>query len=247
MASLGAAFGLAVRFTRQRRRWSQEQLAKLAKLDRAYLGRIERGVIEPGFAIQERLAAALGVSLAELVADAERERERWQANQERPPRPRSKAANTTAGPAPASTAPIKQGSETRPSIAAAIIVEDGRVLMTRRRFAEGSLSWAFPAGECEEGESPEPAVEREVHEEVGLEVQAMRRLGERVHPATGRHMVYLACRVIAGSVDLVDHEELAELAWCDLAGLAERVPNGVFEPVQEYLEGVLAPVASEGG
>ncbi|MGH8833388.1 MAG: NUDIX hydrolase, partial [Actinomycetes bacterium] len=32
------------------------------------------------------------------------------------------------------------------SIAAAIVVDRGRVLMVRRRIKEGELSWQFPAG-----------------------------------------------------------------------------------------------------
>jgi hypothetical protein len=66
---------------------------------------------------------------------------------------------------------------------------------------------------------------------------------ERVHPATKRHMVYVACRVVSGTAELVDHEELAEIAWSDLHQLAERVLGGVFEPVQEYLNRTMTPLA----
>jgi len=52
-------------------------------------------------------------------------------------------------------------------------------------------------------------------------------------------MVYVACQVVSGTAELVDHEELAEIAWSDLQQLAERVPGGIFEPVQEYLNHAL--------
>jgi 8-oxo-dGTP diphosphatase len=42
----------------------------------------------------------------------------------------------------------------KPGISAAIIVAHGRVLMVRRRVSEGELSWQFPAGAIEAGESP---------------------------------------------------------------------------------------------
>ncbi|MBO1413526.1 NUDIX hydrolase, partial [Streptomyces sp. FH025] len=48
----------------------------------------------------------------------------------------------------------QQSAEEAPGIAVAIVVQDGRVLMVRRRVAEGQLSWQFPAGEIEPGESP---------------------------------------------------------------------------------------------
>lgn len=82
----------------------------------------------------------------------------------------------------------EQTTEERPGIAAAIVVQDGAVLMVRRRVAEGQLSWQFPAGEIEPGESPEQAAVRETLEEVAMNVTAQKLLGERVHPKTGRSM-----------------------------------------------------------
>ncbi|WP_030459053.1 NUDIX hydrolase [Kitasatospora sp. NRRL B-11411] len=124
----------------------------------------------------------------------------------------------------------------RPGIAAAVIVRDGRVLMVQRRVEEGELSWQFPAGEIEAGESPEAAAVRETAEEVGLTVQATRVLGERVHPKTGRRMSYAACEVVEGTAAVVDTEELAELAWITHGQIAMFVPYGLFPPVQAYLD-----------
>src|SRR5215469_13760995 len=94
------------------------------------------------------------------------------------------------------------------AIAAAIIVNDGRLLLVRRRVAEGELSWQFPAGAVEPGESPETAAVREAAEETTLSVRVVRQLGERVHPATGRTMVYVACEVVSGTATVGDEEEL---------------------------------------
>lgn len=130
-------------------------------------------------------------------------------------------------------------SDEQAPIAAAVIVSDGQVLMVRRRVKEGQLSWQFPAGEVESGESGEEAAVRETREEVGLTVSAIKRLGERVHPATGRTMVYVACEVVEGKAYVADDEELAELAWCDRATLTEYVPYPFYAPVQEYFDVVL--------
>jgi 8-oxo-dGTP diphosphatase len=56
------------------------------------------------------------------------------------------------------------GSEEQ-AIAAAIIARGGSVLLVKRRASEGKLSWQFPAGAIEEGESPEDAAVREAREE----------------------------------------------------------------------------------
>ncbi|MFE2226334.1 MULTISPECIES: NUDIX hydrolase [Streptomyces] len=134
----------------------------------------------------------------------------------------------------------QQTADERPGIAAAIIVHEGRVLMVRRRISEGKLSWQFPAGEVEPGESREDAAVREAKEETGLNVSDVELLGERVHPATGRLMSYTACEVVSGTAHVADTEELAELAWVAHDQIPEYVPYGLFGPVQEYLDTTLA-------
>jgi 8-oxo-dGTP diphosphatase len=93
------------------------------------------------------------------------------------------------------------------------------------------------------GETPEDAAIRELKEEVGLTVEVVRRLGERVHPATGRHLVYLVCRIVAGEPTVVDHEELSAVEWCDLRTVLDRwsgLKGGIYAAVREYLEQALA-------
>ncbi|MCR8574585.1 NUDIX hydrolase [Streptomyces sp. Isolate_219] len=133
----------------------------------------------------------------------------------------------------------QQNTDDRPGIAAAIVVNEGRVLMVRRRVSEGQLSWQFPAGEVEPGEAREDAAVRETREETGLIVAAVKLLGERVHPKTGRLMSYTACAVLGGTAHVADTEELAELAWVAHEEIPEYVPYGLFESVQEYLDAAL--------
>ncbi|WP_455355409.1 NUDIX hydrolase [Streptomyces sp. SYSU K217416] len=133
----------------------------------------------------------------------------------------------------------KQTAAERPGISAAIVVHENRVLMVRRRLSEGQLSWQFPAGEIEDGETSEQAAVRETQEEVGLAVTAVKPLGERVHPKSGRNMSYTACAVTSGTAYVADKDELAELKWVALADIPELVPYGLFEPVQAHLDSVL--------
>jgi 8-oxo-dGTP diphosphatase len=134
----------------------------------------------------------------------------------------------------------EQTAAGRPGVAAAIVVQDGGVLMVRRRVAEGQLSWQFPAGEIEAGETSEQAAVRETHEEVGMSVTALKVLGERVHPKTRRSMSYVACAVESGTAYVADDDELAEVAWVRLAEIPEYVPYGLFDPVQAYLDSSLS-------
>jgi len=104
---------------------------------------------------------------------------------------------------------------------------------------EGSLSWQFPAGEMEEGESAGTAAVRETYEETGLTVADTNLLGERLHPAIGRVMIYVACNVIEGEAKVVDNDELADFTWAKGDQLAEYVPYGFYPVVQDYLDAEL--------
>jgi 8-oxo-dGTP diphosphatase len=130
-------------------------------------------------------------------------------------------------------------TEPKPVVSMAIIARDGAVLMIRRRQKEGELLWAFPGGAVEEGETAEQAAVREVAEEVGLTVESQKALGQRIHPQTGREMVYTACTVVDGEPAVLDEEEIAEVAWVKHAEIDQHVPRGLFEPVREYLDQVL--------
>ena len=65
------AFGAAVRAVRTNLGVAQEALALQAKVERSHLGKIERGEHMPTLAAAFKLAAALGMSGAQLVAEAE--------------------------------------------------------------------------------------------------------------------------------------------------------------------------------
>ena len=127
----------------------------------------------------------------------------------------------------------------KPGISAAIITSENRVLMVRRRIKEGELSWQFPAGAIEAGETPEQAAVRETLEETGLEVEATSLIGQRVHPKTQREMSYTACSVLGGDAHVADADELDAVAWVALDEIPEYVPYPLYDRVQEYLNGVM--------
>lgn len=132
-------------------------------------------------------------------------------------------------------------AESTPGISVAIIVHGGRVLMVRRRISEGELMWQFPAGAVEAGESPADAAVRETAQETGLTVKAVRLIGGRAHPKTGRLMSYTACEALSGEAHVADDKELDAVAWVAHGEIGEYVPYELFEPVQEYLDEVLLP------
>lgn len=71
MSDITQFFGLTVRRLREAHDWSQEELAEKANLNRSYLGEVERGKAIPSLITLEKLADALGVSVADLLAQCE--------------------------------------------------------------------------------------------------------------------------------------------------------------------------------
>jgi len=126
-----------------------------------------------------------------------------------------------------------------PPIAAAVIAHQGKVLLVKRRVSEGTLSWQFPAGAVEDGETPSQAAVREAKEETGLTVSESKVLGERVHPNTGRTMIYVACHPVDGEAGVTDEDELSDFVWADKKSLSEYVPYGFYPAVQVHLDAVL--------
>lgn len=122
----------------------------------------------------------------------------------------------------------------KPPVVAAIVTCSRGILISERR--DGRPPWGFISGEVEPGESAYDAAIREVKEETGLLVMASEReIGRRVHPKTGRLMIYLACSP-PGKTDIFvgDEDELLQVRWASLAEVEELLP-GLYGQVHDYL------------
>jgi XRE family transcriptional regulator, regulator of sulfur utilization len=71
VSAVGIAIGRVIRSHREGRKLSQESLAELARLNRTYLGEIERGAAIPSLETLQKLADALGEPLFELIRQYE--------------------------------------------------------------------------------------------------------------------------------------------------------------------------------
>ncbi len=79
-------------------------------------------------------------------------------------------------------------------VAAALIDADGRVLV-QQRPADKSMAglWEFPGGKIEPHETPEAALIRELHEELGIETHSscLAPAGFASEPLGDRHLILL--------------------------------------------------------
>lgn len=64
--TINKQLGYRIRYLRQQKNWSIEDLALEAGINRNYLGDLERGTRNPTLAVLNRIAFALGIDLAVL-------------------------------------------------------------------------------------------------------------------------------------------------------------------------------------
>ncbi|WOF42043.1 (deoxy)nucleoside triphosphate pyrophosphohydrolase [Sphingopyxis indica] len=123
-------------------------------------------------------------------------------------------------------------------VAAALVDGDGRLLVQQRPEGKAMAGlWEFPGGKLEAGETPEAALVRELHEELGIDVEtaclapacfASDRIGDR-------HLLLLvyACRKWRGTPQPIHATALRWVRPVDLYALdmppADRPLIGLLE------------------
>jgi 8-oxo-dGTP diphosphatase len=122
-----------------------------------------------------------------------------------------------------------------PGIAVAVVAQQDSLLIVRRNNPEPGLEWQLPGGRIKDGESPDVAARRETLEETGMLVSPQKLLGDRVHPATGRRIFYVACAFRSRQFDKASDREVAEVEWCPLGLVPQRIPDGLYQVVAAYL------------
>ena len=105
-----------------------------------------------------------------------------------------------------------------------MLVSDGDACVLGRRSGAPANRWSTLAGYVEPGESPEAAVAREVHEEVGLEIGAVRYRGSQPWPFPSSLM--LAFEADAERAPLRINDEHQEVRWFERAELAAGIADG---------------------
>jgi 8-oxo-dGTP diphosphatase len=126
-------------------------------------------------------------------------------------------------------------------VAAALVAADGRILLQQRAAGRSMAGlWEFPGGKVEPGETPEAALARELHEELGIETDlgalapacfASARNGDR-------HMILLLyiCREWRGEPRAIDADGLM---WVNLAEMPALAMPPADRPLIALLDALL--------
>ncbi len=94
-------------------------------------------------------------------------------------------------------------------VVAAVIKNDDKILATQRGYGEFKGGWEFPGGKVEEGETPEQALIREIHEELMATIEVGEYLGivEYDYPTFHLSMKCYMCNIIEGHLTLLEHND----------------------------------------
>ncbi len=106
---------------------------------------------------------------------------------------------------------VKELVET-PKIVVMVLRDDGWILFSKRARAESHLKGWVPigaGGHVEKGETAEEAVVREAKEELGVDVEVTRFLGQIKHR---EHSLVFECKLLKGDPK-PNNREIEEIEW----------------------------------
>ena len=103
-------------------------------------------------------------------------------------------------------------------VAAAVIVQDGKIFSTQRGYGEFKGGWEFPGGKIEPGETPQQALTREIKEEleVNIKVGELIDIVEYDYPTFHLTMECYWAEIISGELVLKEHQAAKWLSKAEL-------------------------------
>jgi 8-oxo-dGTP diphosphatase len=123
-------------------------------------------------------------------------------------------------------------------VTAAIIVRNNKVLIARRAPGENlEGKWEFPGGKIELGETPEHCLQREIHEELDIDIDVLDFFGDSIYDYSNGTIRLMAfrCQWLSGELTLRVH---SEIAWVN----SDELGTYDFAPADIPLVGKLKSV-----
>lgn len=122
-----------------------------------------------------------------------------------------------------------------------LITRGDRLLLMKRSGSHGADTWSPPGGHLDFGETPEQCGIREVYEEVGLRLPALRfrAITNDFFVEEHRHYItiWMEAPLLAGEPVIASAREMSALDWFDWANL----PQPLFLPLAHLLAGQSYP------
>lgn len=127
------------------------------------------------------------------------------------------------------------------NILLALITETDKILIGKVKASKleeyGNLRYAFPCEGVENNNDIKNRLISEVKRQTNLDIQVIKRIGERVHPSTRNHTVYFHCSSTSGkeAIDISTTADMEEFIWVNIKDLNQYMPD-LYEKVPEYFK-----------
>ena len=122
-------------------------------------------------------------------------------------------------------------------VVAAIIQRDGAYFATQRGYGEFEGMWEFPGGKIEPGERPEAALQREIQEELDIDITISRFLctTDYDYPLFHLTMHCYLCEIKSGEIELREHKS-ARWLTAETLDSVEWLPadKEIVAPLRHY-------------
>lgn len=97
------------------------------------------------------------------------------------------------------------------NVVAAILEKEDKILIAKKREGKPLAGyWEFPGGKIESDETPEDALVRELKEEMEIEIEVNKYVGESIYDYGNNKIVSLkgyTAKIKSGEIKLTDHDE----------------------------------------
>lgn len=93
-------------------------------------------------------------------------------------------------------------------VVAAIITDGKKIFATQRGYGEFKDGWEFPGGKIEQGETPKQALQREIREELTVEIEVGELFDTVEYDYPDFHLTLhcFLCTIKSGEMILKEHE-----------------------------------------
>ena len=96
-------------------------------------------------------------------------------------------------------------------VVAAVIKKDNQYLIAQRnRNKHFAFHWEFPGGKVDNGETFEIALQREIKEELSINIKIYKKISSQIHKDEKINVKihYFLCEQLNGTIILSEHEDL---------------------------------------
>ncbi len=113
-----------------------------------------------------------------------------------------------------------------------IVLDDGKILLGKRKNSHGAGTWSFPGGHLEFNESWEVCAAREVMEETGITIKNLRfkTATNDIFHTEAKHYItlFMLADYDSGEVQVMEPEKCEEWRWFDW----NHFPEPLFVPIE---------------